>query len=96
MNEGESQSEHPESVLKEMRISSEVYAPIHKRIRPQWAPKIDFIESFYDSDFKKPFMSTRRKIELGIKEEEIKDEGQERSNHIKFKSNIKEDIVEID
>ncbi len=69
MNEGESQSEHPESVLKEMRISTEVYDPIHKKIRPQWAPKIDFIESFYDSEFKKPFMTTRRKIELGIKDE---------------------------
>lgn len=69
MNEGESQSEHPESVLKEMRISTEVYDPIHKKIRPQWAPKIDFIESFYDSEFKKPFMTTRRKLELGIKDE---------------------------
>ena len=66
MNEGESKSEHPESVLKEMRISSDVYAPIHKLIRPQWAPKIDFIESFYDNEFKKPFMTYRRRLELGI------------------------------
>ena len=43
MKEGESLSEHPESVLREMRISSDVYAPIHKIIRPQWAPKIDII-----------------------------------------------------
>lgn len=71
MNEGESKSEHPESILKEMRISSEVYDPIHKKIRPQWAPKIDFIESFYDKDFKKPFMTFRRRIELGIKDEII-------------------------
>jgi hypothetical protein len=48
MSEGETKSEHPESTLKEMRIQEEVYVPLHKMIRPQWAPKIDFINSFYD------------------------------------------------
>jgi hypothetical protein len=49
MQEGETKSEHPESTLKEMRISEDIYSPIHKMIRPQWAPKINFIETFYDT-----------------------------------------------
>ena len=69
MKEGETKSEHPESTLKEMRISEEIYSPIHKMIRPQWAPKINFIETFYDTQFKKPEMSFKRKRELGIKED---------------------------
>jgi len=70
MREGETISEHPESTLKEMRIKEEVYVPLHKMIRPQWAPKIDFISSFYDKQFKKPFMSDRRKRELGLNKDE--------------------------
>ena len=48
MKEGETKSDIPDSTLNEMRISEEVYAPLHKMIRPHWAPKIDFIDSFYD------------------------------------------------
>jgi hypothetical protein len=46
MSEGEVEGHYPEEILKTMRITPEVYNPMHKLIRPSWVSKVEFKHSF--------------------------------------------------
>ena len=48
MLKGEVESDTPEEVLANMRISSDLYEPLHKIFRPSWLKQVKFKQNFYE------------------------------------------------
>jgi len=48
MLKGEVESETPEEVLANMRISSDLYEPLHKIFRPSWLKQVKVKQNFYE------------------------------------------------
>jgi hypothetical protein len=48
MVKGEVECEHPEEILAKIRLTSEIYDPLHKIFKPNWVKDIKPKANFYD------------------------------------------------